>query len=297
MQTRAHLEKVRREQQAAEQRRQEERQAEIDRKRAERARRRAQYWSGDRRILQWMIGLLLTVVVPVGIGYLLVRDSFTGETRNDDLGILFAASWFPVVGYLWIVGSAAVAVGVAALLVPRFRWLSRLLALAIAGVLAIVGGPVVLNRDGIAESVLKPARDAFATTHIDVSYIEDLCPGATYWTGMQQPTTAVIAGSDCATLALYFGWDLKWTHVTRGAPVSLFTFMENTYITASGPNAEFLEAFAASELAVVWHKECPTGWILDVSQQDGAENTPANQKLGATCEGKQQWLDPTTGEA
>jgi hypothetical protein len=73
--------------------------------------------------------------------------------------------------------------------------------------------------------------------------------------------------------------------------------MKGTYIALSGPSSEYLEAVDAHAGTLLWRKDCPTGWYLDMSQADDGENTPTQQLLGVSCDGNQMSLDPLTGTA
>jgi hypothetical protein len=237
----------------------------------------------------------VTVAAPLGAGYGIVRSSFDATSQANDLEVLLAAKWFPVMQYLWMVGSAAIAVATALILALRFRWSTRRRAMAIAGVLLALGGYVLLARVSLSQSVLEPSREALFTTPINLDRIENRCARYNYWTGGVQPTRAVITGASCNTIELYRGWSLAWKHDTPGAPVDIFTSMDGTYITSSGPNREVLEAVSATNGQALWRQDCPTGWSLDTSEQDDLENTPAVQRLGATCGGTAVSLDPRTG--
>jgi hypothetical protein len=266
-------------------------------------------WEGDARILKWAVVLCVTVVAPVFAGrYLAVEifEHFPGESRVTDLQELFAADWFSVGLFLWTIGSAALAVVTALILILRFRWFSRPKGTVFAVVLLVGGGFVLLARDSVAEDLLEPARDAFVTSVVPLQKIEDLCGRHTTWTNASLATRAVVNGESCNTIELYRGWDLSWEFKASGPIVGDFVSMGGAYIVTvdsgerSGQSiATKLEAVDHSTGKLLWDRNCPSGWTLDTSQRDAGANTPATQRLGTICSNPLTWtwLDPMTGDA
>lgn len=279
-----------RENELREQQLQEQQRSEQARAAASRA---ARYWPRDGRLLRGMLWVCLSIVPALVVGYFVVR----GDFADRDLETLVEAKWFSVMVYLWIEGTAAIAVLTALLLAIRFHWPDRHRGMAIATVLVVVGGASLMARKPIADQVLKPAREALFTTPISPRSVSDSCSDYSYWTSNgSPPTRTFVTGESCNTISQFSAWAPSWQHVTPGSPVGEFTSMDGTYITTSGSSEEYLEAVSSDTGGQLWMKDCPSGWTLDTSQKDDRSNTPTDQKLGVACGSFGAWISPNTGQ-
>jgi hypothetical protein len=247
------------------------------------------------RIIRWWLGLCLTVVPSLGVGYILAHGLLGAHVSPADIDTLMAAEQLPVLLYYWIIGSAAISLSVAVILTLSLRRISRR-AIMFAGGLAFISIFALTSIGSISDRILRPSREVLGTTLIKQDQIEGLCTSAALWTVPSKLTTTAVTGPSCNTIKFYRGWRLKWSHRTPGSPIAQFTLMiskdDDVFVTTSGSQREFLESIRYSTGKPLWSKRCPSGWSLDRSERNSQTN---QERFGATCSGKRTSLDPWSG--
>lgn len=281
---------------AAARRAEADRKAELARRnRAERQRQGEGYKGADVHTVKWVVGLLLTGLVPymfgVGVVYLEADKNFRGYK-----GAMEALEGLPVWEFFktfWLIGAGVVLVLAALRLFLRRHLKFRPFGTTMAASFLLVGGGLLLARGSIFGDAADAAARDRAASPIPTDKIADHCPGPGWWTGTTAPTRTVVAGDQCNEVRQYDGRSVDWATPVWGTvgdlmgmgPVFLARAADYPGVTALDKNTG----------AILWLKVCESSLMIDESMADNGSSTPTNQRFKGTCDGIPFDLDPKTG--